>query len=494
MDVKHYRFEVKLSNESNLLHNRAAITVDVPEGMDTIRLDLANQMIIKKIEMEKRPVAFVHREDVVYIVVPRGMALARTVEIDIQYRGVPRDGLVISENKYGDRTFFTDHWPNRASQWLPVVDHPSEKATCEFIVEAPEEYSVISNGDLISVQAMVTGYKRTHWKIQQPIPPKVMAMGVAPFETQALDSASTAWLYRQTAEAGYTGFGDAPSVLAYLEGQIGAYPFDKADHVESTTRFGGMENASCIFYNEKEVRLGHGINALVAHELAHQWFGNSASEAVWEDVWLSEGFATYFQFMYIKDTYGLDSLKKVSLKSENKIQRYEDKYPGRTIIQTNYSTLNSLLNALSYDKAAWMLRALKHWIGEQQFAQLIQTYYARYSYSNARTEDFISVAEEVSGEDLGGFFYQWLRIPGGVDVRYNWKYRRGKLELNLEQKTKHVYHLKIDVPVVMSNNTIEVRQIELTERSQSFVLDHANVESNVVLDPLNIWYGSFTKE
>ena len=104
----------------------------------------------------------------------------------INYSGIPSDGLIISKNKYGDRTFFGDNWPNRAHYWLPTIDHPYDKATCDFIITAPSEYKVIANGSLIEESDIGNNFRLTHWKESVPIPTKVMVIGAAKFAVQYL--------------------------------------------------------------------------------------------------------------------------------------------------------------------------------------------------------------------------------------------------------------------------------------------------------------------
>ncbi|SHK29561.1 Peptidase family M1 [Reichenbachiella agariperforans] len=487
VDAQHYRFDVTLSDASDTIQCDAQLTLRVAEEVAEVRVDLARTMHVLTVTQGGDTIGFEHDLDVLKL--PTG-GVSGELTYSVHYRGVPEDGLIISHNKFGDRTFFSDHWPDRAREWLAVIDTPADKATCEFVVTAPIQYDVVSNGHLLSIDTLSAETKTTHWKMDYLIPTKVMAMGAAAFETQQLDSMSRAWLYARSGEQGQNyDFEEAPEVLAFMVEQLGDYPFGKLDHVESTTKFGGMENASCIFYSEKHINGNQDVNGLIAHEVAHQWFGNSASESSWVDVWLSEGFATYYEYLYIQTQYGLDSMKALSDENEERIRNYEEKYPDRAILYPNYDHIFELLNPLSYDKAAWMLRLLSYQVGQDVFAEIVKTYYQSHTYGNATTDEFIAVAEKVSGKDLKYFFHQWLSVPGAPDVRYTWKYKRNTLELSFEQQTTFTYQLMIDVPVQTSNNQVEIRQVFLTQKKQTFKLEEVMIHNAPDLDPLNIIYG-----
>ncbi|MCV9388890.1 M1 family metallopeptidase [Reichenbachiella ulvae] len=484
-DILHYRFDVTLTDASDRIQMIEQVQFR-PQWADSLRLDLDESMTVASLSLDGEELPFVHENDQVVIPLPESN---EAMELGLTYSGEPQDGLIISRNEYGRRTFFSDHWPNRAHYWLAVVDHPTEKASCEFVVTAPSQYSVVSNGLLQSEESLDGNAKKTHWKMKHPIPTKVMAMGVADFEVNELDSLSKTWLYRYGGRDYKTDFLEANKVRQFLIDQIAPYPFDKLDHVESTTKYGGMENAGCIFYRESSVNDKGEIVGLIAHEVAHQWFGNSASEAGWEHIWLSEGFATYYEYLTIKAFYGLDSMRALADEIELKIMDYEDSHPNQAVLNQNYEQLDDILNALSYDKAGWMLRMLHHYVGEDLFNQIVKTYYEKYKYSNATTDDFIAVAEQVSGQDLKFFFHQWLVVPGRPHVVCSYKFKRGVLELDFEQKSSHIYTLKIDVPVMLSHNKMEIRSVLLNERQQSFKIKDVLIEGKPNLDPLNLIYG-----
>ncbi|UXX81190.1 M1 family metallopeptidase [Reichenbachiella carrageenanivorans] len=497
-DVLHYQFDVQLNDTTNAVAVTAQLTILYLDSIpaQTI-LDLASPtdatgMLVDKLKFNEQTINYTHDADQLKLATPATVQIGDTVRVSISYSGIPDMGLVFGQTAQGDRTIFAEHWPNRAHRWLPVIDHPSEKATCEFVVTAPGQYQVVSNGDLQNEQILADGLKQTHWKMSQPIPAKVMVIGVAEFVKRSLDNEKniTAWTYKNAGSAPQEDLADAPAIYGVLRDFLGEYPFTKCDQVESTTRFGGMENAGNIFYPEKNMTGEHRMNPVIAHEIAHQWFGNSVSESDWTDVWVSEGFATFLEYYWINEALGKDSLQAKLDIDEIKIRDYQRLNPDQIVVQMNIDNLEDILNALTYEKAGWVLRMLYQKVGKETFRQIVLTFYEKYKFKNASTQDFIKVAEEISMLDLKPFFQQWFYTPDMPRVNYKWKYKKDRLVIDFEQLTSKVFLLDLDVQVKFQNMNFEIKRVVLNQRAQTIEIPCENPD-DVVLDPLNIVLGYF---
>ena len=443
-DVLSYDFRMALSDTSDLIQGEAwlavaatgeALQLDLVKGQaDDPKRGGMEVTAVEQIDAQGLPVrpgasecAFTHQNDRLRIT---PVQLQDTLWLRIRYRGKPRDGLIISQNRHGDRTFFGDNWPNRAHHWLPVVDHPRDKALVAFSVSAPDHYEVVSNGKLLKISQDKPGYRLHQWQSTVPLPVKVAVIGVARFaraypgEVEGIPVSS--WVYPQDQAAGFTRYQVAVGVLDTLIDYIGAYPYVKLANVQSTTRYGGMENASCIFYAESSV--DQNSEALIAHEIVHQWFGNSASEASWYHLWLSEGFATYFTGLYLERRYGPEALQTYL---QSALDRVLTSGPARPVVDSSVTDINALLNANSYQKGALVLHMLRRELGDAVFQRGIRTYYQRYQLSNALTADFQQVMEEVSGRELGWFFQQWLFRPENPQLDITWTYEAASQALSL---------------------------------------------------------------
>jgi aminopeptidase N len=454
IDIEHYEFSLQLTDSNNTIHGTAAITLEFREKTPEFYLDLTKTnaegkgMTVTAVSENNTSVKFTQQAD--HLVIHSTGATGSQHTYTIKYSGIPADGLIIANNKFGRRGFFGDNWPNRAHNWLPCVDHPSDKATVSFNVTAPDHYTVVANGALQSEQLQSNHLKLTRWQESQPLSPKVMVIGVADF---AVDHPGDAmgipvwnYVYQENKEEGFKSYAFALDILPFYITHIGPYPFEKCGNVQSKTRFGGLENASAIFYYENSVS-SPGVESLMAHEIAHQWFGDAATETQWQHLWLSEGFATYMTLCYLENKYGPDTLKKSLIADRRKVITFEKRRLTPIVDTTVKSDYMQLLNPNSYEKGGWVLHMLRRAIGDQAFWKGIATYYATYRNKNASSADLEHIMETVSGKDLHGFFHQWLNTPGHPHLLITWKYDPNKKAVLIDctQQGDHLFTFPLDL-------------------------------------------------
>ncbi|HEY6900821.1 MAG TPA: M1 family metallopeptidase, partial [Puia sp.] len=389
IDVQHYDFTLEVSDSSNNIRGEAAITIRFRADAPSFTLDLTRRnsegkgMTVTSVKEGTKGVRFTQNSTQLLFNVPIKSGDERTYTVT--YEGIPADGLIISNNKFGRRGFFGDNWPNRAHNWLPCVDHPSDKATLDFHITAPDHYTVVANGALKEEKVLGNHKKLTHWKEGVPLSPKVMMIGVADFAVDhpgdALGIPVWNYVFEENKEVGFKSYKYALQILPFYIQHIGPYPFEKCGNVQSKTRFGGLENASAICYFENSVN-SPGVESLMAHEIAHQWFGDAATETQWQYLWLSEGFATYMTHCYLENKYGIDTLKKGMIKDREKLVAFEKKRWTPIVDTTEKEDFMKLLNPNSYEKGGWVLHMLRRRIGDQAFWKGISTYYATYRNKN----------------------------------------------------------------------------------------------------------------
>ncbi len=490
IDVQHYRFEINLADETNAIEGRATIQLQFLQPVQSFALDLAGPAYNKgmKLGTVSGPgvLRYEQKNDKVWIHLQTIPAAGSTKTFTINYSGVPADGLIISTNRYGDRTFFADNWPNRAHQWIPCHDTPADKASVEFIVTAPPHYQVISNGLQVE-ETLVEGHKkRTHWKEEIPISTKVMVIGAAHFAIRQYHDSTcrvsvTAWVYPQDQDKGFEDFAPATGILQFFTNYIGPYPFEKLANVQSTTIFGGMENASAIFYAENVVTGTRRAEALIAHEVAHQWFGNMATEKSFAHLWLSEGFATYLAHLYLEQQYGHDTLLKRLQEDRREVIAFSKRW-NRPVVDS-VSDLMDLLNANSYQKGGWVLHLLRQEVGDSLFKNIIQTYYQQYKGRNADTWDFKRVAETVSGKDLTLFFNQWLfqsRLPR---LEVKWRSSGQDMIVTVKQTQAPVFQFPLQLGITTEKGNSRLETLTITRQDETFKIPIAEGVKQVALDP-----------
>ncbi|MGZ3845323.1 MAG: M1 family metallopeptidase, partial [Flavisolibacter sp.] len=266
VDVLNYTYTLEVNDKNDTLIGMAEIKFVQKSNGNTVSFDLTGRnkegkgMKVVSVRsgleysVDHR---FVQEADKVTIQVPRAKR-GDTLGLVIDYEGIPDDGLIISRNKYGDRTFFADNWPNRAHHWIPCNDQPSDKASFMFRVIAPAEYSVISNGVKASEGPFREGKRMTIWWEGVPLPTKVMVIGVAKFAVKTFADSPpnvpvSAWVYQQDSAKGFHDYAPAPGIVKFFSKYICPFPYEKLANVQSKTIFGGMENASAIFYFEGSV-------------------------------------------------------------------------------------------------------------------------------------------------------------------------------------------------------------------------------------------------
>ncbi len=499
VDVLHYIFKLNLYDSTNVITGEASITIAFKKSMSAVVLDLISVndgntgMKITSITENKKSITYSHQNN--RIKISRTIEAGDQLTFVIVYSGIPQDGLIIGKNKYGDRTFFGDNWPDRARHWLPSVDHPADKASVEFIVTAPIQYEVIGNGIKREESNLGNKRKLTHWRETVDIPTKVMVIGAARFSIQYVDEVDDisveSWVYPQNREEGFHDYEVAVRVLNYFIKNVGPYSYKKLANVQSKTRFGGMENASNIFYFENSVNGKGERESLIAHEVAHQWFGNSASEKDWHHVWLSEGFATYFTILYNEATYGKEFAAKERMTDRAQIIEYYKKTKA-PVVDTTVIDINTILTINSYQKGGWVLHMLRVEMGDEAFWSAIREYYKTYQNSNALTSDLQKIAEKHARKGLSTFFTQWLFMAGHPVIDGSWKYdkKSGSMELNISQTQEKSFNFPLEIGIYLENQPLPlIEKVRIDKKSQKISIPVTAKPIRISLDPnINLLY------
>jgi len=357
------------------------------------------------------------------------------LDITVNYHGRPKDGLVFARDADGKPSATGDNWPNRVHYWIPSLDHPSAKATVSFNIAAPQRFQVTANGEFIR---LIGNAAVSHWTYNEAkaIPPYCMIVAVNQgVIINSPDKDVTNLLYnvpQRDAEYAPKGFSPAAPALTFYSQTIAPYPYEKLALIIGATQFGGMENSSAIvfpsnvFAGSTDVNAPMGrhsgaasprfgipmrIESVVAHEIAHQWFGDSVTESTWADLWLSEGFATYFAGLFIEKYDGEDAFHSYMRDAAQRYFNFE-KQASFPIHDTETPKLMSLLNPNNYEKGAWVLHMLRTQLGDEAFFKGLRDYYNAHKEANASTEDLRGALEKSSGKDLKTFFARWVYGSG----------------------------------------------------------------------------------
>ena len=429
----HYDIDVAFDDQlSEFKSARAQITAEVlAQKLAKIDFDFGD-LPIDSVSVGSKMARTERTAETLNVFLPQAAVRGQKLDVTITYHGHPKDGMVFAKDRDGNASATGDNWPNRVHYWIPSLDHPSAKATVSFTVSAPQRYEVIANGKFVTL----TGNAATsHWKFDEgkPIPPYCMIIAANQGAIISSPDKSVTNLMFNVAqrdlEYAPKGFAAAAPALSFFNQTIAPYPYEKLALIVGATQFGGMENSSAIVFasnvfdprgrEKQSARFGipSRIESVVAHEIAHQWFGDSVTESTWADLWLSEGFATYFAALFIQKHEGEEAFRVYMNDAAQKYFGYE-KQRNAPIHDTQTQDLMKLLNENNYEKGAWVLHMLRMRLGDDAFFKGLRAYYEAHQEGNATTEDLRAALEKSSGKDLKGFFARW--IYGSGHPVYEW--------------------------------------------------------------------------
>jgi len=502
IDVEHYRFALTLVDSSDRIDGEATVRLRLLKAdLSQVTLDLADMtparqgrgMRASVVTRGGKALVFQHDADRLVITLDGTLAAGTMIELVVRYAGIPADGLQIKPTPHGDRAYFSDNWPNKGHHWLPMIDHIADKATMEMDVTAPSHYQVISNGLRVEETDDARGTRRTVWRESVPIAPWLYALGVAHFAVQHVGDYNgipiETWVFAHQRDAGFHDFAvPTKDALAFYSEWIGPYSYEKLANVQSNSVSGGMEAASAIFYSAGSVAGTRPVRwrNVVIHEIAHQWFGNAVTESDWNDVWLSEGFATYFTLLFIEHAYGRDEFVAGLRDSRRAVIDFDRKRPDYRVIHANLTDMADVTTGMTYQKGSWVLHMLRQEIGDDRFWAGIREYYALYRDRNATTADFRVAMERAAGRDLEGFFRQWLYRGGipRIDGSWRWDAASKQVVVELQQmQAGEPLRLPIEIGIASSGGTARVERIELAARDGRFTFAADSAPTSVELDP-----------
>ena len=490
IDVLHYEFRVDFPARTfpDTIHFVATTMFTRAAGTSgsALSLDLTRTLHVDSTQVNGARSDFTRPGDSVRVALPANVR--DTIVVAVFYHGLPTDGLIVRRDSTGGWTAFGDNFPDRARQWLATIDHPSDKALVDWIVRAPATHRVIANGALVEESPepglASPSMVRTHWRTARPIYTTVMVIGVAPFAVLELGATAcglaelpgcvyqSVWTSPAQRVVMPGAFARAGDIVALFSRLVGPFPYEKLAHVASSTRYGGMENAAAIFYATRLFKPGSPDEALIAHETAHQWFGDAVTEREWPHVWLSEGFATYFAALWSEHAHGdsafrndLSAIRATVVKAAISVEK--------PVIDEGLGDVGRVLNSNVYQKAGFVLHMLRREIGDSAFFHGIQAYYAAHRHGNALTADLQQKLEQTSGRKLDWFFDQWLRRPGFAELETKWQWVAATklLQVTVVQGKRFApYRLSLSVDVTDAKGATQRVRITIPAQQSSTIM------------------------
>jgi aminopeptidase N len=495
-DVVHYRITVAFDEEEGRVRGTTIVRLTpLLDRLDSVVLDAADMAVAAVTGSGGCALPFRNASPRLTLFLDRTYSFGETLSVGITYTCVPRRGLyfVRADSALGRRhsQIWTQGEDMDNHYWFPCYDYPNDKATSEVIATVREEYTLLSNGRLAEERHDTKARTRTfHWVEARPHASYLIMVAAgryAQIRAHARGVPLTYYVYPEDSLHAGSVFGATPAMMAFFEEWTGMpYPWEKfAQIIIDDFMWGGMENTSAVTLNtatmaDARARLDFPSEPVVAHELAHQWWGDIVTCRDWTHLWLQEGFATYFEALYRKAAEGEDEFQYAMITASSHV-RTEERNGGRSPVVSASSTPTNL-----YQRGAWVLHMLRSILGDGAFRRGMNAYLRRFAFGNADTDEFRLALEDATGQNLEWFFDQWLYGTGFPELRVTraWDDASRTLALTVEQTQTPenlLFRFPLRVQIVTPGG--ELRQtVEVRERRSTFHFPLAERPLMVIAD------------
>jgi aminopeptidase N len=492
-DVQHYTIRIRFDRPAKTVFGETSIRLKpLKANFTTVELDAVG-LSYDFVRLENSNKNLQYRQDGEKLVVTldKSYAPKDLISIRIGYSCQPKQGVYFVDalhegNKIvREAQIWTQNEPEEARHWLPSYDFPDDKATSEQFLTVNAGETAIANGALLEMQENQNGTKTFHYKMSVPHSLYLVSFVVGKY-VRVNDSYKNIplgfYVYPGRESTARKAFGKTKNMMRIYESLTGVdFPYNKYDQtVVANFQFGGMENITATTHADTEIFavdfMPGETEDLVAHELAHSWFGNLVTCRNWAELWLNEGFATFMEAAYREKAYG-------RMHYQFKIKEDAERYIAEEAVSQNPHGLfnqqarpnDELFDTTTYQKGGAVVHTLREQIGDAAFWKAINVYLNRHKFGNVETPDLQKAMEEASGEDLGWFFQQWVYHAGypKLEVRQTYEPQKKRLSLTVMQTQKsdeitpEAFVLPMEIEITTMHGT-KTEKIKIDKRKQEF--------------------------
>jgi aminopeptidase N len=508
VDIKHTKAELTIEPRQRRIHGTVTHRFSpLHPYLKSLDLDCGPKLKVSRVVVggTGAPCTFTTKDDKLSITLDKAYNPRDTIDLAISYSGSPDRGLyfVLPDPAYPAKSlaFWTQGESEDTHHWLPCYDYPNERATSEMIVTAEKPLFVVSNGVLVASKDNEGGTRTFHWKMDLPHVSYLISLAgqeFAVYHDRAGDLPLDYYVAKEVDEATARRFmGKTPQMIRFYGEKTGqAYPYSKYAQVcVSEFIAGGMENITATTMTDQALHdeiaeLEGDSDGLVAHELAHQWFGDLVTCKDWSHIWLNEGFASYFDPLFAEHDRGEDAFR---LEMKGALASYldSDRQTRRPIVERRYETSDAMFDVVTYSKGACVLHTLRGLLGDDVWWKGIRDYLATHKYQTVESDDFRHAMERASGKNLKWFFDQWVFKAGHPELLVRWHYEDA--DKSVRVKVQQTQKIDAETPLFRLPTTLEITDGSGRSRVVPIVIDGANHEfviaaaekpRMVLLDPL----------
>lgn len=504
--AKHLKLELSFDLPEKRVRSQAAWTlVPINDGLKQVTLDAIDLEIERIADHSGKALDFQSYDGKLQINLSRSYAAGEELQLAIRYQARPAKGLffIAPDEGYPEKPHQV--WSQGQAEdnryWFPCYDATNEKFTSEVFLTVEGRFTALSNGRLAETTHDPKQHTKTfHWVQDKPHVNYLVTIVVGEFdEAQAEFDGIPIQYYVPKGDGGYIplAFGETPKMVQFFSQLTGfKYPWAKyAQVVVKDFTFGGMENTSLTVLfdtalHDERAHPDYRAEPLVAHELAHQWFGDLLTMKSWPHSWLNEGFASYFDPLYFEDRWGKDEFH---WRMRDEAQAYfdeDERNYRRPIVAMRYRQADDLFDRHTYQKGSWVLHMMRGVLGDEFFFKAIRHYVKRHAYQTVETNDLKVAIEEATGRNLDWFFSQWIYKAGHpeYEVQTNWDEGARLLSVTVKQAQKvteltPLFRMPITIEIITGNGKRQRERIEVNEVEQSFSFHLAERPKLVLFDP-----------
>lgn len=499
VDLLHLALDVTPDFKARTVAGTATLTFKpIATPLEELRLDAVDLRVASVTSTEKLAAHQVTDREIVFHFAPP-VPVGKEARVTVKYSAEPRKGLYFRtpEMGYAETHLWTQGEPGEARYWFPSIDHPVEKFTSEVTCRVPAGMVALSNGRQVSAQPGAGGLVAFHWAQEKPHVTYLITLvagQLKKIEDKHRDIPLEFWTTPSDLAAAPNSFRHTKHMMQFFEREIGVnYPWAKYGQAAvHDYHWGGMENTSLTTLNFRTLFTAETENlfssdSLVAHELAHQWFGDLVTCKDWSHIWLNEGFATYYDWLWQGDFGGTNETLHALYSAAKGILANQNETRG--IVWRKFGDPEEMFNYLAYPKGAWVLHMLRCQLGAELYRQCVRTYLDRHAYGTVETADLRKVIEELSGRSYERFFEQWVYGIGAptLDVTYAWdeKTKLARVSVKQTQKISDEAHL-FQFPLTLrfkSKSGVTDHIVQVRDKEEDFYLPLKAAPDVVRVDP-----------